>query len=858
MKSKFNLVAFLMLVIFCNKANAQNFWTSADANALSAKPEVFTNSYKPAKFVAFQLDEDALRNQLKSAPSEKSIAAGKSNFIISVPVSSGKIEQFRVVEASVMEAGLAVKHPDMKSYAGQGIDDPSSTIRFSMTPRGFQAVILSGTRSAVYIESVDRATKSYIVFDRDHLSQSKLVRQCFTEAKAAAGNTDGGEHVAGVGFNDGNLRVYRFAVACGGEFSALLYTPGTDAQEKAEVLSALVIDLTTIDGIMEADFGVRLDYVTNEDTIIFLDGATDPFLSKANGINGKWNTECQATCDSLIGTANYDIGHVLMGYLTGGNAYAIGSVCQASDKGTGATGFTEDLTSDPFVVDFWIHEIGHQFGSNHTFDFVYEGTDAQMEPGSGITIMAYAGTTGDYDDSAHSIPNFHGYSIQQTQLYLTTGAGDACGTITPTGDHAPTASAGADYTIPSSTPFVLTAAGTDADATDVLTYCWEQFDPLTSSKNQYDQQLGEYVSIYGFPEPTYTAYPVFRPYSPTVSTIRYFPKLPNILDGTNTNEWEVLPSVSRPLNFRLTVRDNHPGGGQNNSDDMLVTVDGTSGPFKVTAPNTAVSWTGNTTQNVTWNVANTTASPVSCANVDILLSSDGGNNFTDTVAANVLNNGSASITVPNITSTTCRIMVKAHGNIFLDIDDSNFTITASLPVTWLSFTGQLQGADVLLKWSTTSELNNDYFEVERSADGVNFTQIGTVAPGDHPLSIQNYSFTDNNPLGGVDYYRLKQVDKDGDYHYSSIVQINVPQASALWLVYPNPATSKTSVAVKTDLNNVQIMLSNSNGQTVYSLNLPKASAGQSIDIPLSNLAKGIYVLKMQSDQGTKTDKIVVE
>jgi hypothetical protein len=852
MKKKITLVGFLMFIFICGKISAQNFWSAADANSLSARPELFTNTYKPAQFVAFQLNEDAFRNQLKSAPSEKTVAAGKSTFIISVPVSSGKIERFKVVEAPVMEAGLAAKHPEIKTYAGQGIDEPSSTIRFDVTPEGFHGMILSGVRSTIYINPLDNATHTYMVFDRDHLSESKLKMQCLTEA-AEINNTDH-KHLTEKGFNDGNLRTYRFAVACGGEFSKKIYTASnTDAQKKAQVLSVLVTDLTRVDGIMEADFGVRLDYVNNEDTIIFLDGTTDPFLSKASGINGKWNTECQTTCDSLIGTANYDIGHVLMGYLTGGNAYAIGSVCKAKTKGTGATGFTIDLTSDPFVVDFWIHEIGHQFGGNHTFDFYYEGTGAQMEPGSGITIMAYAGTTGQYDDSAHSIPNFHSFNIQQTQAYLTTGAGAGCGVVTPTGDNAPTANAGADYIIPSSTPFVLTAAGTDADATDVVTYCWEQFDALTTNASN-----SQGYSLYAIPSSTFTAYPAFRPYSPTVSTLRFFPKLANILDGTNTNEWEVLPSVSRPLNFRLTVRDNHPGGGQNNSDDMLVTVDGTSGPFKVTAPNTAVNWTGNTSQNVTWNVANTTAAPVSCANVDVILSSDGGYSFTDTLAADVPNNGSASVTVPNINSTTCRIMVKGHGNIFLDIDDANFTIVAALPVTWLSFTGQLQGADVLLNWSTANEVNNDHFEVERSSDGTSFTSIGTVAAGNASSSTQHYSFTDNNPLSGTDYYRLKQVDKDGAYHYSSIVQVNIPVSNALWLVYPNPAVSKTSVAVKTDLNNVELVLTNANGQTVYSLKLPKVNAGQSIDIPLSNLAKGVYLLKVQSDKGNRTDKIVVE
>ncbi len=667
--------------------------------------------------------------------------------------------------------------------------------------------------------------------------------------------------------NDGKLRIYRFAVESGGEFSKLLYnnTDTSDAEKKGDVLAALVTDLTRIDGIMEADFGVRLDYVDNEDTIIFLDPKTDPYLSKESGYGKIWGEESQTTLDSLIGPANYDVGHLLMGFPTGGNAGCIGCVCVDTArrgntaKGGGVTGFTDDLTSDPFVVDFWIHEIGHQFGDNHTFDFSYEGTGAQMEPGSAITIMGYAGTTGMFDIAPHSIPNFHGESIKQALKYIRKGSGSTCGTVITTGDNVPTVSAGADYTIPKSTPFALTAKGSDADATDVLTYCWEQFDPLTSSDSVFDSQLGQYVSVYGFPASTYTAYPVFRVYSPTISPTRYFPTLANILDGTNTNEWEVLPSVSRKLKFKVTVRDNHPGGGQNDRKKMEVTVDSTSGPFKVTVGNReGPPVIGGNNYVVTWDVANTTAPPVSCATVNILLSIDSGQTFTDTLAANVPNNGRAKVIAPNVSSTTCRVMVQAVGNIFFDINDSNFAIVSTFPVSWLSFTGKLQGTGSLLNWATASEVNNNHFEVERSTDGVNFTSIGTVAAGNNPAEEQQYTFTDNAPVEGTDFYRLKQVDNDGNYQYSSTVEINIAATSALWLVYPNPASNNTSVVVKTDLNNIHLALTNANGQTVYTLNLPKATAGQSINIPLSSLAKGVYLLKVQSDNGTKTDKIVVE
>ncbi|MEO8711741.1 MAG: reprolysin-like metallopeptidase, partial [Parafilimonas sp.] len=402
-------------------------------------------------------------------------------------------------------------------------------------------------------------------------------------------------------------------------------------------------------------------------TIIFLNGKTDPFQSSSLGyFSGKWNTQAQQTMDSYIGSANYDIGHLLMGYATGGNAGCIGCVCNAGNKGAGATGFKDDLTSDPFIVDFWDHEIGHQFGANHTFDYNYEGSIAQMEPGSGSTIMGYAGTTGATDLQPHSDPYFHAVSIQQIDTYITTGTGSTCGVLKTTKDHIPTAKAGSNYTIPASTPFALNGNSTDKDALDSLTYCWEQYDVFQNNgtSNKY-------------PNANSTTGPVFRSLTPTISKQRNFPALSSILDGTNGNEWEVLPAVSRTLHFRLTVRDNYPGKGSTASDDMTVTVDGNSGPFNVTYPNTAVNITGGKKKTITWNVANTNLAPVNCANVSILLSTDGGLTFPTVLAGIKPNNGSAKILIPAINTTHARIKVVGKGNIFFDVSDADFTITSS-------------------------------------------------------------------------------------------------------------------------------------------------------------------------------------
>ena len=303
----------------------------------------------------------------------------------------------------------------------------------------------------------------------------------------------------------------------------------------------------------------------------------------------------------------------------------------------------------------------HQFGGNHTFTHSNEGTGVQMEPGSGSTIMGYAGIT-NLDVQPHSDPYFHAISIQQVTNYIKT---TTCQTTTVTGNAIPTANAGLDYTIPKSTPFMLTGVGTDANG-DVLTYNWEQMNSQSTA---------------AAPSATKTTGVNYRSYNPTTSPIRYFPKMSSILLGATTTAGseitvEALSSVARTLNFRLTVRDNRAGGPANNSDDTVITVNGTAGPFTVSSPNTAVSYVGNSTQTVTWSVAGTTANGVNYANVDILLSTNAGSTWTTLLAATP-NDGTQAITIPNTPGTQKRIMVKGTNHIFFDVSNANFTITAA-------------------------------------------------------------------------------------------------------------------------------------------------------------------------------------
>lgn len=465
--------------------------------------------------------------------------------------------------------------------------------------------------------------------------------------------------------DDARLRTYRLAMCTTGEFSAhwLDGTETTDAQRRSKVIAALNNALTRLNGIYERDFSVRLVLIANNDAVVYLNASTDPFTT-----SGSWNSQTQTTCTNVIGSANYDIGHMVTKAANNGNAGCIGCVCTAGSKGSGWTAYSNP-SSDFFVVDYLTHEIGHQFGGNHTHTYnpTSENSGVQVEPGSGSTIMGYAGITGATTDvQPNSDDYFHSKTIEQVTNYIKSASG-GCAVSTITGNNIPTANAGLDYTIPRSTPFALTGTGTDADAADVLTYMWEQIDSRATGFSTV-------------PSATATAGPQFRSYLPTTNSTRTFPRLASILGGTNANTWEVLPSVARTLNFRFTVRDNRTGGAGNKSDDMIVTINGTAGPFAVTAPNTAVNWNVGTAQTISWSVNSTNLAPVNCANVRISLSTDGGNTFPIVLSSSTPNDGNESVTVPNVNATTCRVKIEAVGNIFFDISNVNFTISGTPPV----------------------------------------------------------------------------------------------------------------------------------------------------------------------------------
>jgi hypothetical protein len=627
-------------------SQSNSLWQKQAAVNLS---EVQSSKRNLPKTQTFSLNIEALKQALVLAP-ERGAFSGNSNVIISFPNSEGQMERFSIMEASVMHPDLAARYPNIKSYAGQGVDDPSARIRFSMSPLGFQSMQLSANKPATFIESYTEDLSIYSVFkkaDRIDLSDDFVCE--VTESMNRRINAGSNSLMRNA--DDATLRTYRLAVSATGEYTQ--YNGGT----KALALAAINATMTIVNGIYENDFNVTMVLIANTDDVIYTSTNSDPYGNTTSG----YNSALQSTLTNVIGEANYDIGHLVANLQNNGNAGCIGCVCVNGSKGSGWTSYSTPDTVD-FAVDYVAHEMGHQFGGNHTWTFNgSEGTGVQMEPGSGSTIMGYAGITGSTDVQAHSDAYFHAATIEQVTDYIKS---TSCQTNTNTGNAVPTANAGSNYTIPKGTPFVLTGVGADADSGNVLTYCWEQMDNGTSSNTN--------------PSPNSTSGPAFRSYIPTTDSKRYFPRLSTIKTGATSWQWEAVPNVARTLNFRVTVRDNVAGGANNNSDDTVITVNGTAGPFVLNSPNTNVTWNAGTTQTVTWNVAGTTANGVNAANVDILLSTDGGDTYPITLASGAVNDGSQNITVPNNQGTQNRIMVKGSNHIFFDISNTNFTIAGTV------------------------------------------------------------------------------------------------------------------------------------------------------------------------------------
>ena len=1175
--TKLSLVMVLLIVV--GRANSQNnFWTDVSESSLRSSSQ--KRVIIPEKGRTLTLFKEGLQQFLNSVPAEFSPAAKNSKVKLAIPMPSGGFQTFNIVSSSMMEPSLAALVPSIRTYSGQGIEDPTATIKIDVTPFGFHAMILSSEGGAVFIDPYFRSIGSGYIsyYKKDFKSTKKLIenQRYFAQEKQKnkyQERAQAGPCIAGV------LKSYRLAVACTGE-----YAQAVGATTKELALAAIVTSVNRVNGIYEKELDIRLTLVDSNLKIVFVDPLTDKF--NGNNESGILIDESQKVITDSIGSLNFDIGHT---FSTGGGGIAgLGVVCKNAQKASGITGSSMPA-GDPYDIDFVAHEIGHQFGATHTFNANTGNCsgngdkETNVEPGSGSTIMAYAGICGINNLQVNSDPQFHAISLQQINAYIS-GTGNLCAMPTNTGNTAPVVNAGANFIIPKSTPFIVNGSATDAN-NDPLTYSWEEMD---------------FGGIYGNASSPSGNAPLFRSFAPVASTFRFFPKLSSIVNNTTTFG-EALSNYGRNINLRLTARDNKDGGGGVCSDDMLITVNGSAGPFVVNSPNTATSWDVGSFKTVTWNVSGTDAAPISTSQVNISLSTDGGFTFPILLAANTPNDGSEEIKVPNNITTQARVRVMASGNIFFDMSNTNFTlknatttefifnnpsvvtscnginpftilktsglngyntpinltadgipagttvlfssnpvtpgqdvtvtlqgtlaqgkyiitvngasgsitksqnlefvvgplstaatlnvpasnaigqpvvpnfawssvsgassynlevasnstfanvvqsatniittnftlpsplaeateyfwrikannicgsgtpstgfrfktvstvcaspvvstdvpkvipdsgkvtstinivngviisdlnvvglkgthefisdigikltspnnttvilfdeicdnelsfdlnlddesatvafpcppingvtvrpteelrafdgqastgtwtltiedffkgdagsltswglsicsnVASPLPVNWLSFTAQKNNKkQVNLQWSTANETKNHYYTIERSADGVSFSSIGKLAGGNNLSMLQQYYFNDLKPYTGINFYRLKQVDLDGQFSYSSVVKVTLDKTSQTWTIYPNPAHNQSTIRLLDNMKNINIGLTDASGKIVYRTYLPSGKVGEQIKLPLQNLAKGIYILKIETETESRSDKIIVQ
>jgi hypothetical protein len=637
------------------------------------------NRVLPKSYRRLRLNQAARAQLLRRAPLEFTKAAVGSPLVMTLPMPNGAFSRFLVEESPIMEAALAARFPEIKTYRGRGIDDRTATARFDWTPKGLHAIVLSA-QGTVFVEPFGKGeTNDYVSYykrdapddaDAFKCSPPEVAAQLPPQRIEQAATKPPASQAAGALTS---LRTYRLAIAATAEYTQT-YGGGTIGGS----LAAITTTINLVNAIYERDLAIRLILVAGEDAIIFTNPAADGLTSDA--ADTMFN-ESQGVIDSLVGSGNYDIGHVFDGHLftfTPGRYFFQGrgnlaSACAGGRKAQGVSIFRSLEPSATSAVYVVAHEMGHQFGASHTFNGTTTSdcggsrvAASAYEPGTGSTIMGYRGTGGtnfDYiplcgAEDLHSIDTyFHAASIEQINNYTTFGQGSFCPARIETANHTPEVKAGASYTIPQSTPFTLTATGSDMD-NDALTYCWEEFD----------------LGAAGPPNTDNGNRPIFRSFAPVANPARTFPQLSDILSGVSTFG-ESLPQTTRAMNFRVTARDNHPGGGGVQASAAQVNVYAGSGPFIVTQPGFNIIWAAGSTQTVTWDVAGTSSAPINCAAVRILLSIDGGNTFPITLAESAPNNGAANITVPNIATTTARVKVEAIGNIFFNVSVQNFNVT---------------------------------------------------------------------------------------------------------------------------------------------------------------------------------------
>ena len=652
----------------------------------------------PAQSATFALRRGALAPRLEAAPRERTRAARRTRATVSLPLPDGSLQRFRVVESPVMEPELAAKVPQFKSYAAIGLDDPTATARLDLSSLGLHATVRSAAQSW-FVDPVGGLDPERHVAYRGTEDSSVGLREPIESPAARRGGAAAGRPAPGALVP---RREYRLALASDPTYAAEFGTTNVDEAK------AILVDRAN--QLYNDDLAIKLVLVANNDSLNY--DTTAAFATAGYPATAVTPTcdlttlvENQNAIDAEIGASDYDVGHLVLAS-NGGGVAGLGVVGRDGQKARGCTG-TPNPRGDGFAIDYFAHELGHEFGGNHTFDGSQgscgggnRNGGTSVEPGSGSSVMAYAGICDADDLQNNTDPYFSERSLTEIQAYVAssqaTGSRNG-GRIEPTANHAPVVTAPPARTIPARTPFTLAGSATDQDG-DALIYLWEQNDTgagnALTSDDKADGALFRQFGTAAVEVPTTSPAPG-QNLATAANSSRTFPDLAQIASG-NTNAAsggcptggttttrvecfsEFLPTVARTMNFRLTARDRVLGGGGESSADTQITVAG-SAPFRVSSQAAPASTVGGATVPVTWDVAGTNAAPVSAANVRIRYSTDGGLTFPTVLAESTANDGATLVAVPNTQTTQGRFRVEAIGNVFFDLSDADLTVGSPPP-----------------------------------------------------------------------------------------------------------------------------------------------------------------------------------
>lgn len=645
----------VLLTLYSATSFAQFNLLKETSKARLPEENIFARSHNPEKYELYTINHKQLLETVKDAPR---LSNNPSNVVLKFPDANGKTVSFWIYDNPVMEEELAQDIPNIRSLKGVNIENPSTSLSISLSDIfGLHVMGMKTDGSVYYIDSFTKDLNTVIIYDRSDLESPKTNFICLTEGNETVEKSLSNQTLS----LDNKKRTFRLALACTTEYAnfhiskAPTNVPNvTIKQKKNIVLAAMNVTLTRLNQIFERELNIHLNLIANNRDIIFV--TSDNFSN--NNANALID-ESQIEINKIIGSSNYDIGHT---FSTGGGGLAsLGSVCNSWSKAQGITGSPSPV-GDPYDVDYVAHEMGHQFGANHTFNNSCQfniNWPTAMETGSGSTIMSYAGICTP-NVQMNVDPYYHYVSIQEMQTFLSTAT---CAQQITISNNAPVVSPLVSKTIPYGTPFILSTTATDSDG-DQLTYTFEQTNTEIATQPPLENA---------------TNGPAFRSMAPNNNNYRSFPSESTVLAGTtNSNgivssEWERLANRARTYSFVTTVRDNNPNGGRVVYTQPVLITAANTGPFVITYPNNNPSvtesvWNTGTTKNITWNVAGTTTNNINVTHVNILISTDNGVTYTSLVS-NTPNDGNETITIPTSLNNTYegRIKIEAVGNIFYSV-----------------------------------------------------------------------------------------------------------------------------------------------------------------------------------------------